>query len=140
MVNGITYEEIWVNDEPHKPKLDEGIHDATILAVEDLGKVDTGKFGVKDMVKITFGADGEELPKRFNKSLRPTSALHDLVLKVTGAPPTRPFNVKILEDKECQILTEHSKPTESGDVWDNIVKVLRPKQPNFKDNFEDADN
>jgi hypothetical protein len=133
--------ELWIRDKPHEPIFDEGMHDVIIDTVEDLGEVDTGRFGVKDMVKVTF-IDKEtkmELPKRYNKSLRPKSALYDLVYKATGAAPTRPFNAKILEGKEVQILTEHSNPSESGDVWDNIVNVLRPKQPNFKDNFEDAD-
>jgi hypothetical protein len=141
-MSSITREELWINDKPHEPILEEGMHDVVIDTVEDLGEVDTGRFGVKDMVKVTYIEKGtnKELPKRYNKSLHPKSALHDLVYKATGAAPTRPFNAKILEGKELQILTEHSKPSESGDVWDHVVNVLRPKQPNFKDNFEEADN
>jgi hypothetical protein len=81
----------------------------------------------------------KELPKRYNKNFRAKSALHDFVYNASGATLTRPFNVKMLEGKEVQILTEHSKLSESGDVWDNVINVLRHKQPNLQDNFYDAD-
>jgi hypothetical protein len=112
-----------ISRSPRQPKLEEGVHNATIEAVEGEDGVQT-PFGIRDQIVITFEVEGLNVKRRYNKSLHPNSALYGFVSELVGDVP-REYDVANLEGKPCRVVIVH-RTTEAGDVWENVERVMKP--------------
>ncbi len=113
----------------HEPQLEEGeTYDAVIVQVEDEDGVDT-QWGQKDRYVFTFEVDGLALKQRYNKSMFPKS---NYVKLITTLDPENfdgfGYDADNLVGKPCRVLIKHTTNEETGDVWDNIDVVLKPRQ------------
>ncbi|MGZ4846467.1 MAG: hypothetical protein ACXV2E_00770 [Halobacteriota archaeon] len=114
---------------PHEPNLEDGeTYDATIVKVEDEDGIDT-QWGKKDRYVFTFDVGGLELKQRYNKSMFPKS---NYVRLIATLDPEHfdgiGYDADDLIGKQCRVLIKHTTNEETGDVWDNIDTVLKPKR------------
>ena len=125
----------YLSREKHEPQLEEGeTYEARIVKVEDEDGVDT-QWGPKDRYVITFDVNGLELKQRYNKSMFPKS---NYVKLITTLDPEHfdgiGYDADDLVDKPCRVLIKYTTNEETGDVWENIDSVLKPKkQSTFRD-------
>jgi hypothetical protein len=112
--------------------LNEGLHNATITRVEDLGKQET-QFGTKEQAAIYFTSadqkdkEGNAVDARMRvstESLHPKSNVAKLLTQL-GVPFGSSFDLNDLVGIKCQVVIQH-KETEQG-TFANIVSVLKLK-------------
>ncbi len=119
----------------HEPQLEDGeTYEARIINVEDEDGVDT-QWGPKDRYVVTFEVVGDdfglvlELKQRYNKSMFPKS---NYVKLITTVDPEGfdgiGYDADNLIGKACRVLVKHTTNDETGDVWDNIDSILKPKK------------
>ena len=128
-----------VKREPHVAQLEPGVYDATISLVEAEDQVET-KYGLKDVLYITFDIEGVPVRKRYTHSWNENSNLYKLVAVIKpGEEKNDEYDVAELTHEKVQVLIEHNTD-ETGGVWDNITTVTkaRPKPKPFKTFEEDA--
>jgi hypothetical protein len=130
---------IQLSREPHRPQFEEGeTYDARPIKVEEHNGVETA-FGEKDQLWVTFDInDDAEITRRYTKSLNPKSNLSKLISVIDGENfDGINYDAEELVGKPCRVLIKHTKNDETGDVWDNIDTVLRPrfKQPQSLDDL-----
>jgi hypothetical protein len=110
-----------------EPKLDEGEHPATVAEVEDENGVET-QYGIKDRYVISYAINGVVVRKRYTKSLFPKSNLYKLITTLDGDNfDGENYDVDNLVDKPCRVVITHSINEETGDVWERIETVLKPR-------------
>ena len=114
-----------VSRHQRQPKIDEGVYDATIIAVAAEDGIET-TYGVRDRINVTFDVNGVEVTRRYNKSLFPSSALYGLISELADNVPDE-FDVADLVDAPCRVIVAH-RATDAGDVWENIERVMKPKR------------
>ena len=119
----------YLSREPHEPQLEEGeTYDARITKVEDEDGVDT-QWGPKDRYVFTFEVEGVEIKQRYNKSMFPKS---NYVKLISTLDPERfdgkGYDADDLVGKPCRVLVKYTTNDETGDVWENIDSVLKPKR------------
>lgn len=131
-------------------KLEDGVYDAKITAVELLKNQET-PWGVTDKLKLVFSVEGVELIARVNNVLSKKSKLFAIAKAVFRKEPPLDgsFDAEWFIGRKCQVLVENSE-NEQG-VWTNISTVLpqrsaqqsqpqrREPEPDFDvpDNLED---
>ena len=114
------------------PLPSEGLHDAQITAVVDLGVADS-PWGKKPQLYVDFdildekAADGSELRVRkyFNNSLNPKSTFYGCVNAALGQVPDS-FNDEHLLNRKVRIITSNSEPDNDGRIWARIDKIMPP--------------
>jgi hypothetical protein len=114
-----------VSRQLRQPKLQEGVHDAIIESVVPADGVET-RFGVRDQIVVAFDVDGTGVRKRYNRSLHPKSSLYELIFELAGDVGNE-FDVAELEGKPCRVTVVH-RMTDTGDVWENIDRVMKPSR------------
>ncbi|MGZ4852090.1 MAG: hypothetical protein ACXV3D_02735 [Halobacteriota archaeon] len=118
----------YISRTPHEPELEEGeTYPAEIIKVDDEDDVDT-QWGKKDRYVFTFDIQGVQRKKRYTKSMFPKSNYVKLIATLdpehfdgTG------YDADDLVGKGCRVLIKHTTNEETGDVWDVIDSVLKPK-------------
>ncbi len=84
---------------------------------------------------FTFDVEGLEIKQRYNKSMFPKS---NYVKLITTLDPDHfdgiGYDADDLIGKPCRVLIKYTTNEETGDVWENIDSVLKPKkQSTFRD-------
>jgi len=126
-----------VSREPRKAQLEVGVYDAKILAVEAKDNVETA-YGIKDVLYITYDVEGVEVRRRYNKSFSPNSSIYKLVDELKPGEVPMIFDIADLVGTPCRVMIELNT-ADSGDVWENVVKVLKAK-PTPKTLDDDMDD
>lgn len=116
-----------ISRQKRQPKLDEGEHPAAVAEVEDEDGVET-PYGIKDRYAIDFNVGGVVVRKRYTKSLFPKSNLYKLIAMIDGDNfDGDSYDVDNLVDKPCRVVITHTTNEETGDVWERIETVLKPR-------------
>lgn len=115
---------------------DEGLHNARIARVEDLGVVDTN-YGAKDRIRIVFemldqkDAEGQpvEVWMSANKHLGAKSTLGKFLaaLKISAVGE---FDANILVGKKLQVVIVHN--VKGDKTYANIASVVTPRAAGTK--------
>ncbi|HEY3374623.1 MAG TPA: hypothetical protein VGK02_06135 [Candidatus Aquicultor sp.] len=107
----------------NEAKLEDGIYDAKITAVELLKNQET-PWGVTDKLRIVFAVDDVELFMRVNNVLSKKSKLFGIVKAAFRKEPPMDggFDAEWFIGRKCRVLVENSE-NEQG-VWTNISTVL----------------
>jgi len=110
----------------------EGIHNAQITRIDDVGVVET-TFGTKDRVRVIFtmldqkGKDGGAVDTSINanKTLGDKSTLGKLLksLKIT---PDKEFDLDDLIGIKCQVVIQHNE--KDGRTFANITSTIPLKK------------
>jgi len=124
-----------VSREPRAAQLDVGVYDASIIAVEAKDAVETA-YGIKDVIYITYDVNGVEVRRRYNKTFSPNGALYKLVDILKPGEVPMMFELADLVGTSCRVMIELNT-TESGDVWENVVKVVKAKPKPVEASFDD---
>jgi hypothetical protein len=114
---------------------DEGLHNATITEVKDLGTIKTA-FGDKHRVMIRYRTDqhdskGEPLTviETFNAVLSRGSRLAGTIESLTGERPSHQFDLEELVGWTGQIVVQHTEAA-NGRTYANVTSTLRKKTAN----------
>jgi hypothetical protein len=116
------------------PIPDEGLHEAELLAVRDLGLVKGYDGVLKPKVKLIWrlgstGATGRPLQvhQTLNSSLHPQSALSKVIADILGkAPdPGADFELNALIGAKVELLIKHNRSEATGRVFANVAQILR---------------
>ena len=128
---GIT---VKINAKKGYEKVSEGMHNAVLADIVDLGEVQT-KFGLKPKVRlvwITNELDKEQKSKRAFETY--TLSLHEKAglakrLKGLGVsiPTTGEFELDSVIGLNARLAIQHNAATDgSGDVYANVASTLKP--------------
>jgi hypothetical protein len=121
---------------PHKTYEipDDGVHNAEIVEVKDLGTVDTS-FGAKHRVMLKYRTEqrdskGESITvgESFNFTIGKGSRLADRVETLTGRRPSRDYDLEELVGWKGQIVVQHKDV--DGTTYANVDTVLRKRGGN----------
>jgi hypothetical protein len=110
---------------------DEGVHEAEIVEVQDLGITKTA-FGDKERVLLRYridqkGSDGEYLTviESFNKTIGKNSRLAERIERLTGVMPTQRYDLITLVGWKGTVVVAYNQS--NGTTYANIDSVIRKK-------------
>jgi hypothetical protein len=110
----------------------EGVHQAVLADIVDLGPVQTA-FGVKDKVQFVWLTDEADetgrtkyLFKRYTKSLHEKASLRKDVKAILGKDiDGASFDVETLLGRNNSLVVQHSEGND-GKVYANIIGIMKP--------------
>lgn len=118
-----------------------GLHRAVCVDVVDMGLVDTGKFGVQDVLRIVWqtestGPDGKRytVHRRYTKTLGQRANLRRDLVSWRGMDfspdELKGFDVEKLIGANCQLNIVHTQKEIDGDmvVFANVNNIVPPPQ------------
>lgn len=118
-----------------------GLHRAVCVDVIDMGLIDTGKFGVQDVVRLVWqteamGADGKRyaIHKRYNKTLGAKANLRRDLVSWRGMDFTpeelKGFDLEKLLGANCQLNVVHNQKEIDGDMitFANVNSIVPAPQ------------
>jgi hypothetical protein len=118
-----------------------GLHRSVCVDVVDMGLVDTGKFGVQDVVRLVWqteatGADGKRytIHKRYNKTLGAKANLRRYLVSWRGLDfnpeELKGFDLDKLLGVNCQLNVVHNQKEIDGDLvtFANVNSIVPAPQ------------
>jgi hypothetical protein len=110
---------------------DEGVHNATIVELKDLGEVKT-TFGDKRRVMLKYRTEqldskGEPITvgESFNFTIGKGSRLVERIESLTGRRPSRDYDLEELVGWKGQVVIQHKDV--DGTTYANVMSVLRKR-------------
>ena len=111
---------------------DEGIINATLAEIKDLGEVQT-TFGAKEKLLFVWEVDqtdqyGNRMKvfQRFTKSLHPQALLTEAIYSITGEDVGDELDLEDLIGINVQLLIKHNQGAD-GVIYANVRDIIRPK-------------
>jgi hypothetical protein len=111
----------------------EGVHEAAIVQIKDLGIVNSPKYGDKRKVQFKYecldeqGSDGKPRSaiESFNATLGSGSRLGERVTSLIGRHPGSRYDLSGLKGWRGQIVIQHTDS--NGRTYANVTGVIRRK-------------
>jgi hypothetical protein len=108
-----------------QPQISKGLHDATLVRIEELGEIET-KFGVHEKWDVIFdvqeNGDAYEVRKRVNASTWETSTFGKMYYEIFGELPPLDFDLDSVADTPCQVIITYREDA-AHNIWENVTSV-----------------